>query len=211
MVPAAHATDLARGHNWVRQIRRFVAPPVEHCDICGVTIPAEHRHLIDIVGRRLLCACRTCAATASRTDGRFRLPPRRARALPGFRMSDAEWDSLQVPIEMAFIFQSTSEGRPVALYPGPAGATESLLGLDGWSHLVAANPVLASMQPDVEALLVNRTRAAREYYLVPIDRCYALVGTIRRQWRGLSGGSEAWEAIGQFFERLRQDAGTVAT
>ena len=66
-----------------------------------------------------------------------------------------------------------------------------------------ANPALGALQPDVEALLVNRTHGCREYYLVPIDRCYALVGTIRRQWRGLSGGSEVWEAIGGFFARLR--------
>lgn len=198
-------------HNWVRQIQRFVAPPVEHCEICNAAIPPEHAHLIDILGHRLLCACRGCAATASRRDGPFRLPPRRVRALPDFRMKDSEWDSLQIPIDMAFIFQSTAEGRSIALYPGPAGATESLLSLEGWSQLVAANPMLGSMQSDVEALLVNRTQGSREYYLVPIDRCYALVGTIRRQWRGLSGGSEVWEAIGGFFARLRLESGSLAT
>ena len=196
----------APAHNWVRQLQRFAAPPVEHCELCRATIPAEHAHLVDIVGRRLLCACRGCVATASRSDGPIRLPPRRARAFPDFRMTESEWDSLQIPIDMAFIFHSTPEGRPIALYPGPAGATESLLNLDGWSQLVVANPVLGSLQPDIEALLVNRTHGSREYYGVPIDRCYALVGTIRRQWRGLSGGSEAWEAIGGFFDRLRLDA-----
>ena len=208
MAPAQASTP---EHNWVWQLRRFVAPAVEHCEICGAAIPAEHAHLVDIVGRRLLCACRACTATAARKDGPVRMPPRRVQALPGFRMSDAEWDSLRIPIDMAFIFESTPEARPVALYPGPAGATESLLALQGWSQLVAANPALTAMQPDVEALLVNRTRAEREYYLVPIDRCYALVGTIRRQWRGLSGGSEVWEAIGGFFDRLRQDSGVAAT
>ena len=84
-----------------------------------------------------------------------------------------------------------------------------MLSLEGWAQLVAANPLLGSMRQDVEALLVNRTHGGREYYLVPIDRCYALVGTIRRQWRGLSGGSEVWEAIGDFFTRLRLEAGSV--
>ena len=107
---------------------------------------------------------------------------------------------------MAFIFHSSPEGRCIALYPGPTGATESMLSLDGWLQLVAANPVLSEMRPDVEALLVNRTKGSREYFLVPIDRCYALVGTIRRQWRGLSGGSEVWDAIGDFFDRLRLEA-----
>jgi hypothetical protein len=57
---------------------------------------------------------------------------------------------------MAFLFHSTPERRPVALYPGPAGATESLLSLDAWEQLVASNPALADLEPDVEALLVNR-------------------------------------------------------
>jgi hypothetical protein len=121
-------------------------------------------------------------------------------------MAEAAWESLQLPIDMAFIFHASPEGRPIALYPGPAGATESLLDLDGWQQLVAANPVLATLKPDVEALLINRTHGAREYYRVPIDRCYALVGTIRRQWRGLSGGSEVWAAISEFFTRLRQES-----
>jgi hypothetical protein len=197
---------VALAHNWVRQVQRFAAPPVEHCEICNAAIASEHPHLVDIVGRRLLCACRSCAASASRSSGPVRLPPRRVRAFPDFSITDAEWDSLQIPIDMAFIFHSSPEGRSIALYPGPAGATESLLGLGTWSQLVAANPALGAMQPDVEALLVNRTRGSREYFQVPIDRCYALVGTIRRQWRGLSGGTEVWEAIGGFFARLRLEA-----
>jgi hypothetical protein len=167
-------------------------------------------HLVDIVGRRLLCSCRHCAVTTSRPDGPFRLSPKRVKALPDFRMSDAEWESLQLPINMAFIFHSSPEGRSIALYPGPAGATESMLSLEGWSYLLAANPSLGIMRPDVEALLVNRTRGDGEYFLVPIDRCYALVGTIRRQWRGLSGGSEVWDAIDDFFGRLRLESGSPA-
>ena len=42
---------------------------------------------------------------------------------------------------------------------------------------------LKNMEPDVEALLVNRIGHARawtsEYFLVPIDQCYKLVGLIR--------------------------------
>ncbi len=192
--------------NWVRQVQRFVAPPVEHCELCGAAIPATHAHLIDTVGRRLLCACRACTATTSRQDSALRVPPKRVAHLADFRITDAEWDALQLPIEMAFLFHSTTEGRPIALYPGPAGATESLLSLESWAQLVAANPVLAGLQPDVEALLVNRTRGQRDYYILPIDRCYALVGTIRRQWRGLSGGSEVWDAVGAFFAGLQQAA-----
>ena len=82
-----------------------------------------------------------------------------------------------------------------------------MLSLEGWALVMTANPALGSMKPDVEALLVNRTQGDEEYFIVPIDRCYALVGTIRRQWRGLSGGSEVWDAIGEFFARLRPETG----
>jgi len=195
-------------HNWVRKLRRFVCPPrVERCDLCRADLTAEHPHLVEIASRRLLCACRNrAAAVARRSEGLYRRVPQRAQVLRDFRLADAEWDALQIPIGLAFVFHSTPDGRAVAFYPGPAGATESLLNLDGWSQLLAHNPVLASLKPDVEALLVNRTNGQREYFRVPIDRCYALVGLIRRHWRGLSGGSEAWEAIGQFFASLRRHA-----
>jgi hypothetical protein len=103
---------------------------------------------------------------------------------------------------MAFFFNSTAAERVVAFYPGPMGATESLLELAAWRSLEAANPALTQMEPDVEALLVNRARGARDHWLVPIDDCYALVGLIRTRWRGLTGGKDVWEEIGRFFTAL---------
>lgn len=203
---------VAPSQNWVRQLRRFVQPPsAARCELCGAAIPEAHLHLVDTVGRHLLCACQGCVATAGRAgDARFRRLPARARRLDGFCLTDAEWEALQIPIGLAFMFHSTPQGRVIALYPGPAGATESLLPLDGWSDLVARNPALGVLDPDVEALLIDRTDGRRDHYLVPIDRCYALVGLIRRHWRGLAGGAEAWQAIGAFFDRLRGSIGTAA-
>ena len=62
------------------------------------------------------------------------------------------------------------------------------------------------MEPDVLALLVNRVGSSRDYYRVPIDYCYKLVGLLRSRWRGLSGGSEVWQGIRQFFSELRDRA-----
>lgn len=192
-------------HNWAARLQAFVRPrPAEHCELCRGEIPAEHPHLIDPAERRLVCACEACAATLAETaDGRFRRVPRRIDVLHDFRLTDEEWDELRIPIDMAFLLRSTPDGRPVAFYPGPAGPVESMLSLDGWSGLLANNPVLAQIEPDVEALLVCRLNGAREYYRVPIDRCYELAGLIRTGWRGLSGGSEVWEAIDRYFARLR--------
>jgi hypothetical protein len=76
-------------------------------------------------------------------------------------------------------------------------------------QLEKANPIVAEMEPDVEALLVNRARGAREHWLVPIDDCYDLVGLMRTRWKGLSGGKEVWQEIGRFFDQLRGRAKTV--
>jgi hypothetical protein len=123
--------------------------------------------------------------------------------LEQFLLTDADWDALGIPIGLAF-FQMTLGGRILAFYPGPAGPTESLLELSAWSQLVANNPALAEQRPEVEALLVNRINGAREYYQIPIDRCYALVGLIRTHWQGVSGGDEAWKVIADFMNDLRE-------
>jgi hypothetical protein len=66
------------------------------------------------------------------------------------------------------------------------------------------------MEEDVEALLVNRVGGAPRSWLVPVDDCYGLVGLIRTQWRGLSGGREVWDGIESFFDELDGRARSAA-
>jgi hypothetical protein len=181
----------------------------EHCELCNEPIPAEHRHLLDATSGELFCSCRPCSVLFDRAEAggnHYRLVPDRRSRLVDFELDDLAWEELRIPVDMAFFFPSTKAERVVALYPGPMGATESLLELPAWQAIEEANPVLRELEPDVQALLVNRARGAREYWLVPIDECYALVGLIRTQWRGLTGGREVWEEIGRFFEGLRRHA-----
>ncbi len=107
---------------------------------------------------------------------------------------------------MAFFFYNSDMGKSVAFYPGPAGATESLLALDSWEAMRETNPLFASIENDVEALLVRRSGNTFECYLVPIDACYELVGLVRLHWKGFDGGEEAQAAITEFFDRLREQS-----
>jgi hypothetical protein len=177
----------------------------EHCDLCGRPIPAEHRHILDLGDRELRCACRACAVlfdSPAAGAGHMRLVPERRLRLDGFAMTDELWDGLRLPVDIAFFFRDTAAERVSAFYPSPMGPTESLLRLEAWTALEEANPVLATLAPDVEALLVNRSRGARRYWLVPIDECYALVGLVRTHWRGLTGGAEVWQQMTRFYDEL---------
>jgi len=189
----------------VAALWQFVRPrdAAERCDLCGASLPRVHTHQFEPSARRIRCACESC----SRVAGEWRQIPRNVQALSGFRMTDALWDDLMIPISLAFFSHCTPAGRVMAFYPGPAGAAESTMGLDTWREIAEKNPVLQSMEADVEALLVNRVGSSRQYFLVPIDECYRLVGLIRIHWRGLSGGSLVWGEIAAFFDELRRKAG----
>ena len=128
--------------------------------------------------------------------------PDRYLSFPGFALGARQYDELEIPVGLAFLFSNSVLGRVVAFYPGPAGATESELPLDAWSRIVAANPELGQLRPDVEALLIrgeDRSRNEFSCHLVPIDTCYELVGRLRLLWRGFDGGTEVRQAIEDFF------------
>jgi hypothetical protein len=185
----------------------------ERCEMCSRELAPEHEHLVEPASRKLICSCAACAILFDGRSGtKYKRVPRRVVFLRDFQLTDGQWDGLMVPIEMAFFFKSTPHGKVIALYPSPAGATESLLSLETWRDIEQANLALSEMEADVTALLVNRVGHARgsvpaEYYLVPIDECYKLVGLIRTHWRGLSGGTEVWREIETFFAALKKKSG----
>jgi hypothetical protein len=199
----------------VAGLRRFLAPRpaqavVERCDLCAAEIPAEHTHLVRPGERSLRCACRPCALLFDQGGRAYRTVPDRHHRDPDFVLSDAAWDALQIPVSTAFFLVDSTREGVLACYPSPAGATESELDLEHFDDGVGATRLAAMLQPDVEALLVRRSRdGSTECYLVPIDACYRLVGLVRTTWKGFDGGAEAWAAIDGFFDDVRARARDV--
>jgi hypothetical protein len=193
-------------------VRRPRAPVGSRCELCGAPLAGEHRHLVDVAERRLRCSCVACALLFQQPGQRFRTAPDRWLHDPDRPLDARAWAALQIPVRLAFFLRaSAADGgtRWAAFYPGPAGATESLLPLDAWAEVAAALPLAEAVEPDVEALVVHGDGHGRfDCYLVPIAACYELVGRVKRGWRGFDGGEAARQEIDDFFARARARAGT---
>jgi Family of unknown function (DUF5947) len=193
-----------------RLSRPAAAPPTsagtaESCDLCGKPLDHDHRHLLHLVDRTILCACESCVALRV-GDAELRPTGTRTVWLDDFDLPDEIWASFDIPIGLAFLLDSSASGGIVALYPSPAGATESAISPGSWSRLRAANPVLMTLEPDAEALIVNRIAAPAQFAIAPIDECYRLVGMIKAGWDGISGGAGPERAIEVFFGELQEIA-----
>jgi hypothetical protein len=192
----------------VRQAPGEGGSSVERCDLCHTSLPDDHRHLLHLVERRILCSCEACWALHS-GDAEYRPAGMRTVWLESFQFDEELWRRFAIPIGLAFFMRSSVTNGVVAFYPSPAGATESELSLEAWELLVARNPALEELDPDAEALIVNRLSSPPQYVIAPIDQCYALVGLIKSRWDGISGGSALEQAVPDFFEGLRRRAGSA--
>ena len=201
-------------------------PVPEKCELCATEIPAEHGHLADLDHSSLQCTCRACYLLFTQREavrGRFRAVPDRYLTDPDHPLTAAEWDELEIPVGLAFFLRSSRAGTVSGFYPSPAGATECRLDLAAWARLTAAHRLLATAEPDVEAVLMTRTGAGSagdaipantalaqattiETFVVPIDACYELAGRMRLHWRGFDGGAEARQAIAGFLDSVRRRA-----
>ena len=186
---------------------REQSAPGEQCEMCAVPIGLEHSHLADVPGHRLLCTCRACYllfTEGGASHGHYRAVPDRYRSNADFTLSAAQWDAMGIPVNLAFLFYQSDQARYVAFYPSPGGPTESLLDLAGWDEVVAGDPQLQGLVPDVEAVLLRRLDDGFDCYLVPIDACYELVGIVRQSWEGFAGGEDVWRRIDDFFARIQE-------
>ena len=139
----------------VAGLRRFARQPPSRrsppgdgprCELCPLSLARDHKHLLDLEERRIICVCPTCWSVRS-GEARYRPTGSRTLWLEPFELSDEQWAAFQIPIGLAFFMRSTTTGAIVGLYPSPAGATECELDLEAWGRLVAVNPVLEDLDP----------------------------------------------------------------
>jgi len=207
---------MERAYDVLARIRAGRMPQLdgERCEMCSEDIVDEHQHVVNVEGRQLMCVCRGCYLLF--TDGtaqlRYRSVPDRYLHFPDLALGRAEWEALQIPVGLAFFFRNSALDKTVGFYPGPAGATESELDLQAWTVITTADPRVAVMADDVEALLVRVPDGddPPDCYLVPIDACYEFVGRLRMWWRGFDGGQQVRGYIDGFFDEIAARGTEVA-
>jgi hypothetical protein len=200
----------------IRDARTAPRPAGERCEMCAELIADEHQHVVNVEGRQLMCVCRGCYLLFTDTNAalRYRAVPDRYLVFEDFALDRQRWEALQIPVGLAFFFRNSALGRVVALYPGPAGATESELDLEAWQDIRATDPRVDMTAEDTEALLVRMpdradADAPPQCYLVPIDACYELVGRMRLLWHGFDGGAEVREYLTGFFATVAERSRAV--
>lgn len=206
-------TGLAALRRISRPAPAVATDPQERCEFCAVDVGDRHGHVADLDEHRLLCVCRPCYllfGPRGSGGGRYRGVGEEVRRVEDLCVDEVQWDALKIPVDLVFFFRQRGADGLLTFYPGPGGATESLLDLSAWGDLAAANPVLDTAEDDVEAVLLRRQESGFSCYLVPIDVCYALVGEVRLAWTGLGGGPEVWRRISAFFDALDERAELVA-
>jgi hypothetical protein len=185
--------------------------PDEACEMCTAEILPVHSHVADLDKSSLLCVCRPCYLLFEHTaagGGRYRRVPDRYLHDLSRPMTAAEWDELEIPVGLAFFLYSSRAGQVAGFYPSPAGSTECRLDLSAWERIAQAHPLLAAIEPDVEAALITRMdhTSVVEHFIVPIDACYELAGRMRMLWKGFDGGTEARQSIAEFLGDIRSRA-----
>src|ERR1700741_3839578 len=95
---------------------RARVPKEQLCELCRGPAGLLHSHVVDLEARRLLCKCRPCYLLFTHSGagaGGFRMGTElylRVRS----SLSDAPWESLQIPVGIAFVIRNSKQDRTIA-------------------------------------------------------------------------------------------------
>lgn len=176
--------------------------PEATCVLCAVAVRSGHRHLLQLEQKSIVCVCESCFARGAR-DAELRRTHGRVEWLEDFRLPEHVWTALGPPAGLALFLRSSS-GRVVALSPRVSGAAESELPAADWERLASDNPTLDTLEPDAEALIVDRVGRPPRHLIAPIDTCNRLVGLVQSRTRAGMLEPELAPALDDFFYGLRR-------
>ena len=200
--------------------------PAARCDRCGVGLLPDprHAHLFSYSRRSLLCACAACSAPyregviGKERSPAYRLVPSRVERIDALSLTQADWEELGIPVQIAFLLKNQREnGWRLGRGRGP-----SRLSQPGREYGIG-HPAGGVDPPLVQLLSARATRAGRRsparrqaprqarYFRAPIDECYRLAGLLRSHWEGFAGGPRVGAAVDDFFAELASRAATDET
>ena len=96
-------------------------------------------------------------------------------------------------------------GRRALPEPGRARPSASSTSAPWAASSSPRTPCSTSLEPDAEALIVNRLAEPPQHAIAPIDECYRLVGLVKRAGRGSPAAAARPRRRG-FFAELRERA-----
>ena len=116
-MPGSSTLATSRLRRLARDAAQRREAALERCELCGEPIPEQHRHVLALSDREVMCACRACSllfANPAAGGGRYKLIPDRRLRIDDFELSDLTWEELRLPVDMAFFFRSSAAGRVLA-------------------------------------------------------------------------------------------------
>ncbi len=128
-------------------------------------------------------------------EAEFRPAGVRTEWLEDFELPDEAWARFGIPIGLAFFMRTGRAGARRRLLPEPGRGDRVRDRLRRLGPGPRAQPGAERLEPDAEALIVNRIAEPHQYAIAPIDECYRLVGLIKASWEGISGGAGPERAI----------------
>ena len=116
--------------------------------------------------------------------------------LDDFASSTTTCGRLPDPDRPGVLHALERSGGIVALYPSPAGATESRASTRRWTALVAAQPrARPTSSPTPRRWSSTAWPSRHQHAIVPIDRATGSSGCVKSSWEGISGGSALEAAV----------------
>lgn len=150
--------------------------------------------------------------TAVPPEARYRTIEDRVLTDPELTLDETLWARLEIPVRLAF-FTWDDDRQAEAVYPAAAGTGWAPVRPEAWAEL-ARTRLVQALRPRVDALLVcgldgsagPMVAGTFACFGVSIDRCFALMGLLRQNWRGFAGGPRLWQATDAYFTDLRARA-----